>query len=90
MIHIAKTRSASWIRAPATRSNSLDDDELPFRRALANYLDLWVECPREKCRVTGACRGRLAPCYDERRPEIIEAMTSLLHDGYITEDGELL
>lgn len=63
---------------------------IPFHRALADYLVLWEDCRRRECRLAGACRGRQAACYDERRPEIIAIMTTLLHDGYITEDGELL
>jgi hypothetical protein len=61
--------------------------DVPFRRDLADHLELWVACPREKCRLAGACRGRLAACYDERRPEIIDVMTMLLYDGYLDEDG---
>ncbi len=73
-----------------SRGRGPNPHDVPFQRAVADYLELWSDCPRRECRRAGACRGRQATCYDERRPEIIASMTSLLHDGYITEDGELL
>jgi hypothetical protein len=63
--------------------------DMPFRRGVAELLDLWEKCPRDQCRRAGACRSRAVACYDERRPEIIEIMIALLYDGYLhDEDGE--
>jgi hypothetical protein len=64
--------------------------ELVLRRAIVDFLEMFVDCPHRECRCADACRSRTVACFDERRPVIVEFMPGFLYEGYLDEDGREL